>query len=367
MNNKLKVIHKSAKIFETADFDEDKSCLSTKIKPSDWFFYPFIALVFAYIGFSIFRVADFSQINVELAKLQVLNTVFLSILMQAFPFVLIGVFVSSIIQVFISSETIVKLFPRRMGMGYIVAMLAGTLFPVCDCGIVPVAARLIKKGVPVATAVTFMLSAPIVNPIVIMSTLYAFPGQPFIAFYRVLFGLMVALAVGLTLYFYSDGQSLLINKLDDFGCNCGHCSEESLHIHGFGRKFASIFHHAGTEFFEVGKYLIIGALISSIMQTMLPKSVFIQLGNSSAVSLLIMMAMALLMSVCSTSDAFIARTFLNQFSLGSVMGFLVLGPMIDVKNILMLLSSFKKGFVPRLVVVILGWAFTVLFFINPIL
>jgi hypothetical protein len=370
IRKKLKSLNKKAEIItKRADFASKSNQVnnaSRATRYADLFSYLFIGLVIIYLFLNLFSATDFS-FDINLSWMQVLNTVFLSILMQAFPFILIGVLVSSIIQVYISSETIVKLFPRKMGMGYIAAMFAGVFIPVCDCGIIPVAARLIKKGVPLATAVTFMLSAPIVNPIVIISTLYAFPGQPAIALYRVFFGLAVALAVGLSLFYYSYSKSLLLGDLDNLSCNCGYCNEETLSKAGFGNKLSSIFKHAGSEFFEVGKFLIMGAFLSSLVQTTVPKDIFNLLGDNSAISLMVMMATAFVLSVCSTSDAFIARTFLSQFSLGSVMGFLVLGPMIDIKNLLMLLSSFKRSFVIRLVAIILGWAFIILYFLNPLL
>ncbi len=376
----LKALNRSAEIvraviYDGLNTDADKADRNISgirppgagIKASDILFGVFAALIAAYIIFSILRVADLSSVHIDLTWFQVLNTVFLSILMQAFPFILVGVFVSSIIQVFISDEAIVKFFPRRTGVGFVVAMLAGVLFPVCDCAIVPVAARLVKKGVPLQTAVVFMLSAPIVNPIVIASTLYAFPGQPYIAFYRVFIGLTVAFAVGLILTFFPEDNSVLINNMGKLTCKCGCCDDKLLKSRGIAEKACSVLRHAGSEFFEVGRFLIIGAFLSSIMQTLIPKDIFSNLLGKNVLSLLVMMAAAFVFSVCSTSDAFIGRTFLSQFSTGSVMGFLVLGPMIDIKNMLMLLSSFRKTFVIKLVAIIFGSAFVLLYLFTLLL
>lgn len=144
----------------------------------------FLSLYFVYLLFekNIFKIEDISTFN----------TIFLSIIIQAFPFMLIGILVSSIMHVFIPDNIVVKVFPKKFGLGYISAMFLGLLFPVCECAIVPVTRRLIKKGVPFPIALTFMFSAPIINPIVIVSTLYAFPGNPEYALIRVVAGLIVA-------------------------------------------------------------------------------------------------------------------------------------------------------------------------------
>lgn len=178
------------------------------------------------------------------------------------------------------------------------------------------------------------------------------------AFYRIYFGITVAFVVGMTFFLFPEKKSILKNDLSNLTCSCGYCGEN---MRGIGRKVESIFRHAGSEFFEVGKFLIIGAFLSSILQTFVPKDIFNNLRGQNALSLLVMMTAAFVFSVCSTSDAFIGRTFLNQFSAGSVMGFLVIGPMIDIKNTLMLLSSFKKRFVIKLVAVIFFSAFVLLY------
>ncbi len=314
---------------------------------------------------------------IDLSEIKVLNTIFISILMQAFPFMLIGVLVSSAMHVFIPDEFIVKIFPTKYGLGFLTAMFAGVFFPVCEFAIVPVMTRLVKKGVALPIAITFMLSAPIINPIVIISTLYAFPEQPEIALMRVCFGLLIALIAGIILLLSGGAQRVLLHKHDDcetgIACSCG---KESLHKDGSchfhnahgqlekstAAKIKSLFLHAGEEFFVVGKYLVIGAFLTSLIQTMIPRETFVSLGAQNGLSLFIMMAAAFLFSACSTSDAFIARSFMGRFSTGAIMGFLVFGPMMDVKNILMLFASFKKSFVFNLALLVFILNFIVLYF-----
>jgi len=310
----------------------------------------------------------------NIAKVGVFNTVFISILMQAFPFMLIGVLVSSVMHVFIPDEWIIKIFPTKYGLGFLTAMFAGVFFPICECAIVPVMTRLVKKGVAMPIAITFMLSAPIINPIVIISTLYAFPGQPEITLMRVSFGLLIALLVGLCMLVYGKNLPMLLEDADILEC-C--CNDNTLHkcacnVHNdhpnikyeLVEKLKELFLHTGDEFFKVGKFLVIGACITSLIQTLVSKEVFTNLDTKSWLSLLVMMTMAFLFSACSTSDAFIARSFMNVFSTGAIMGFMVFGPMMDLKNLLMLLSSFKKSFVIRLTLIIIILNVIVLNFLN---
>lgn len=191
-------------------------------------------------------------------------------------------------------------------------------------------------------------------------------GQPYVVFYRIYLGVTVALAVGLTFLFFPEDKPIISNKLDQITCGCGYCGE-NINKKGFVGKVDAIFRHAGTEFFQIGRFLIMGAFLSSVMQILIPKDMLSNIGGGNVVSLLIMMLLAFVLSVCSTSDAFIARTFTNQFPMGAVLGFMVLGPMIDIKNLLMLLGNFKKRFVIKLVLVVFGLSFALLLFVTTIL
>lgn len=344
-----------------------------------------IAVLILYLLFSFSRVADTKLLD----QLQVFNTIFISILMQAFPFMLIGIFVSSALEIFAPDQWVVRIFPSRFGLGFITALFAGLLFPVCECAIVPVTRRLVKKGVALPIAVTFMLSAPIINPIVIVSTLYAFPGQPRVVVFRVAFGLTIALVVGLMLFLLDINRGALSDTQDDCGCACGchghgdghghdhdhdhggccaappnaaHDEAEATTTHALQQKLRTMFIHAGEEFFEVGRYLVLGALFTSLIQILIPRAWFAGLSEKSGLPLLIMMAVAFVFSACSTSDAFMAKSFAGRFPIGAIMGFLVFGPMMDIKNILMLLAGFKKSFVATLVFLIFLANFLMLYF-----
>ncbi|MGP1577500.1 MAG: permease [Treponema sp.] len=312
-----------------------------------------------------------------------LSTVFISILLQALPFMLVGALLSSIIHIFIPPHIIIAAFPKKYGLGFATALFAGFFFPVCECASVPLMRGLIKKGVAMPIAVTFMLAAPIVNPISIISTYYAFPQEPSFALYRVYFGLIISFAAGLILMAYPESKYLreyaeeLSGKFAqhipiDTHTTCEFCSCHKTAPHGhaiiahdhsvmqqkhslkenYSQKIIELLYHTGNEFFTAGSYLIIGALITAVIRVGVPQNFFRNTSAYPIIGILLMMLFAFVFSACSTSDAFIARSFLNRFSSGAVLAFLVYGPMMDVKNFCMLLSLFKTRFVIELTVII---------------
>ena len=294
---------------------------------------------------------------------------------------LLGALLSSALYAFVPDRLLVKIFPKKYGLGFLTALFAGALFPVCECAAVPLMRSLIKKGVAMPIAVTFMLASPIVNPISIVSTLYAFPQQPSVAFYRLCFGLLIAFAIGLLLLFYPEEKYLKEDfdrepavqpqSLDDAAAafrlatgrstqnsrseaqsdNFGGITAESK-VQWLQAKVYTLLMHTCSEFFTTGPFLILGAFITALIRAAVPQEFFSITSGSAAGSLLVMMLFAFVFSACSTSDAFIARSFLNRFSFGSILGFLVYGPMMDIKNLFMLLSLFKKRFVIELTLII---------------
>lgn len=307
--------------------------------------------------------------------------IFLSIILEAIPFVMIGTFISSIIQIFVSEQTIAKIIPKNRFIGLIAASLMGIIFPVCECAIVPIMRRLIKKGVPLHIAVTFMLAVPIVNPVVLASTYYAFSGQTYMVFLRGFLGMMSAILIGHIIgIINSKNNPLKDNSIHrDTGCGCGHdhhhhenhgcgCNHHhdsiSINKTGIFSKSVEIIEHTGLELYDVGKFLIIGAFLSALMQTFVSRSYIMSIGQGKLSSTIVMMVLAFVLSLCSEADAFIARTFIGQFTTGSIVGFLILGPMIDIKNTLMLSGSFKMKFVVKLIAVISVVCFMMAMLVN---
>lgn len=268
--------------------------------------------------------------------------VFLGILLQAVPFLLIGVILSSVIQVFVSDQLIAKKFPKNAAAGFLFAVLAGFCLPVCDCTSIPVFRSLVRKGVPLSAAVTFLAAAPVINPVVMLSTWYAFGGNWRVVACRVGLGLLCAVLIGLLFSGVKAGDTGLTGGGLGALCGCGCASDP-----GAG-KLENFLLHAQSEFFSVGKYLLLGAFVSSLFQTLGAGLSRSGAGDNLLASLLVMMGMAFFFSLCSSSDAVVARSLAAQFPMGALMGFLVFGPMMDVKNVMMLSGSFSGKFVFRL-------------------
>ena len=299
-----------------------------------------------------------------------------AILLEALPFVLLGSLISGLIQVFVTEDMLLRLLPKNRLMQLVSAALVGIIFPVCECAIIPITRGLIKKGMPTGAAIAFMTATPIINPIVLLSTYNAFPTMPLMTLWRFLFGFAGAVIIGLIVSRFTETQVLKETApLPACTCGCGrdhghehdydHDCDHVEHEHNHGRehnaevtkdRFASIkavLTHTGDELKSVGAYLIFGALIAAALQLLVPKDVIAGVGGGRLSSTLAMMLLAFVMSLCSEADAFVASTFLASFPAASVLGFLITGPMIDIKNTMMLVGSFKKRFALRLILTIL--------------
>ncbi|WP_251860019.1 permease [Clostridium sp. Marseille-Q2269] len=294
------------------------------------------------------------------------STIFSSIILESIPFVLISSLTSALIQVFVSEEFITKIIPKNKLLSFLAASLMGFIFPVCECAIVPITKRLIKKGVPVEIAFTFMLSVPIVNPIVLLSTYYAFYSKPSIFILRSILGIIVPICIGFLISKTINSKNSIIKEsyYEYYNlCNCG-CSYNNNNFYINNSKFKTVLEHTIKELFNICKYLILGAFVSTLFQLTISKQSILPIGKNSISSILIMMILAFILSICSEADAFIASTFLNQFTLGSIISFLILGPMIDIKNALMLFGNFKKTIVIRLIFYIFALSYIVGILIN---
>lgn len=304
---------------------------------------------------------DFSFLTGD--EVQNFKTLFLSIILEALPFVLLGVAVSALLQSFVSERTIQRLIPRNTVLGVLFACVMGIIFPLCECGMIPVVRRLMRKGMPVYIAVVFILVGPILNPVVYASTYMAFRSRPEMAYSRMGLAFAIALIVGLLLARVVRGASVVrgealsaqsAERLHDHGHSHSHPhfhehahshDHDHDHAHPHGGKLSSLLSHASEEFFEMGKYLIFGAMLTALLQTFVARESLVAIGQGPVVSNVFMMGFAYVLSLCSTSDAFVASSFATTFSAGSLLAFLVFGPMFDIKSTLMLLSVFKARFV----------------------
>lgn len=269
------------------------------------------------------------------------NTIFLSIILEAIPFILLGVFVSAVIQAFVTENTIQKIMPRNAYLALIPAALIGIIFPICECAIIPVVRRLIKKGMPAHVGVVIMFSAPIINPVVYASTYFAFKSTPYMANARMFVSFICTIIIGLIVYRYFRKAEVLRTK-----------KHVDHHHHSQENKLLATFYHASDELFDMGKYLFIGAFLASLFQVFFDRNMLLSLGTSTTGAPGVMMGLSYVLSVCSAADAFIASSFSSTFTKGSLLAFLVFGPMLDIKNTFMLFAYFKKRFVLFLMVVI---------------
>lgn len=274
--------------------------------------------------------------------------IFTSIFFESLPFLLLGALISAIIETFVSNETIAKIIPKNKVLGSIVGVLLGFFLPACDCAVIPVSKRLLKKNVPINVAISFMLASPIINPVVLLSTYYAFYNtNPKIFWYRLLFGIIIALVIGIIMGIIFRNEKVIKNNIDEY-CNCDdHCHHHK--IKGGKEAITHITKHTCEDLFEVVKYLMFGALIASIVQVAVPRNILAIFNNNQILSIFALMVFAYLISLCSTSDSFVGKSLLSTFSQSSIVAYLLLGPMIDIKNTVVLMGNYKKKFVVTLI------------------
>ncbi|SEN98595.1 hypothetical protein SAMN05192533_1375 [Mesobacillus persicus] len=289
-----------------------------------------------------------------------LNTIFLSILIEAMPFVLIGVLIAGSIQIFVTEEHIQRLIPKNKILAVIMSCVVGALFPACECGIVPIVRRLISKGVPIYAAMGFMLTGPLINPIVIASTYMAFGNDIQIAGLRMGLGFLIAVVVALIVSFVFKGTQFK---------NATHLLHTTTpkKNQSFTNKFWSMLTHSIDEFFDMAKFLILGAFLAAFVQTYMPAKALLEAGSGPISSLLVMMGLAYVLSLCSEADAFIGASFSSIFPTTSILGFLIFGPMIDLKNTLMMLSVFRVKFVMGMLALVASTVFITLMLVQSIL
>ncbi|HEN2462342.1 TPA: permease [Streptococcus agalactiae] len=267
--------------------------------------------------------------------------IFISIIIEALPFVLLGTILSGIIEVFITPDIVNKFLPKNKFLRVLFGTFVGFVFPSCECGIIPIINRFLEKKVPSYTAVPFLATAPIINPIVLFATYSAFGNSIRFLILRFVGATIVAIALGVMLAFLVDDNIL---KED----------AKPTHFHDYSDKkwYQKIFlalAHAINEFFDTGRYLVFGTLIASAMQIYLPTRVLTTIGHSPITAILVMMLLAFILSLCSEADAFIGASLLSTFGIAPVMAFLLIGPMIDIKNLMMMVNSFKTRFIVQFI------------------
>lgn len=310
-------------------------------------------------------------------------TLFFSLLVEAIPFLLIGVLFSSALLLFIDERKLIAAVPKHPLLAAFAGSLIGFLFPVCECGNVPVARRLIMQGAPAAMAIGFLLAAPVVNPVVFWATWTAFRDQPEMVFLRVGFSLLIATIIGWVFSRQADlrpfmqpavARAMLVpqqksatrspqkpdaSPLLQSGTFFLGQTDQPLQFDGslsqaaamtvnpalsrpLPERFRMMLDNMIQELRELGGVLIIGSAIAAIVQVSVPRDMILSLGQGPVSSIVAMMVLAAVVSICSTVDAFFALSFASTFTTGSLLAFLVFGPMIDLKNFALLLTVFRS-------------------------
>lgn len=282
------------------------------------------------IALVIFR-APIAAWVLQFPRLQTWTTVFVSVMVQAMPFLVFGVALSAIIAVYVPRSFWARALPKHPALAVPVAGAAGVVLPGCECGSVPIAGSLMRRGVTPAAALAFLLAAPAINPIVLTATAVAFPGNPEIVVARGGASLVVAVLMGwLWLRLGKADWIRLPHRPDLDGLSKG-------------RAFWSATRH---DIIHAGGFLVLGAMAAATINVLVPERWLQTLAENPVLSVIALAILAVLLSICSEADAFVAAS-LSQFSLTSRLVFLVVGPMVDLKLISMQTGVFGRRFAFR--------------------
>lgn len=271
---------------------------------------------------------------------------FLSVVLEGVPFILMGVVLSGLIDVFLPPRVLARVLPRNPAAGILMGGALGAVLPMCECGIVVVIRRLLQKGLPLSNAMAYMLAAPVVNPIVAFSTYAAFRGQGPLEMMLCRVGLSFAVAVIVaTVVHFLRRSSVLREDLV-----AGPVETDDHHDHrSAGEKTAAAVRAATKDFLDVTVFFVLGAAVATLFNTSVNQQVIMPLAEDRMLAVGSMMALASLLSLCSTSDAFVAATF-TAFPSASKLAFMVFGPVVDLKLIFIYGLVFRKRFIVLLVV-----------------
>ncbi|MEL6892259.1 MAG: permease [Actinomycetota bacterium] len=258
---------------------------------------------------------------------QLWSTLFVSITVQAMPFLVLGVVLSGAIAAFVSPSIVERFVPRRPVLAVPTAGVAGFALPGCECGSVPIAGRLVGAGAPPAAALTFLLAAPAINPVVLVSTAVAFPGTPELVGARLAASFVTAVTVG---WWWARRDRTSLLSID-------------LHDHGGESRWTTLTDTAARDLVHAGGYLVVGAAAAATLQLVIPRSALDAVAGNEVASVAMFALLAVVLSICSEADAFVAAG-LPQFSLTSRLVFLVVGPVIDLKLVAMQTGVFGRRF-----------------------
>jgi uncharacterized protein len=276
---------------------------------------------------------------------------FLALAFEGLPFVLVGSLISGLIAAFVPSRMITRFLPKNPFLATLVSGLLGLIFPVCECGVVPVVRRLLDKGLPLYCGMTYMLASPIVNPLVAISTYAAFraqqPGLNTVV--RLISGYLVAVVVGLVVSRLNParligGQAVATRtsrRRTTLSIAAMPDAPDASRGVSVGQRLIGAVQLASDDFIDTAIYFMIGAAVASVFNTAVDQRIILPLASSPILSVVAMMVIAGILTLCSSSDAFIAATF-TSFPIPARMAFLIFGPMFNFKLPFLYSSLLKK-------------------------
>lgn len=292
-----------------------------------------------------------------------------AVVLEATPFLLLGSFIGALFEVFVSDRLLERFIPQHGIMQVLAGICAGMVLPTCECGVVPIARRLLLRGVPVRMVLPYMLAAPVVNPVVLLSTYVAFQSDVSMVSLRVLFVVASACLVAWGLWKYSLRSVLRFVPLEALpmaqskehgqqgSCACAACTEGAVQ----SSPFMQVVTHTALEFLSMGRFLVLGACLAAAFKVFMPMGAIQFFAKSPVFSIGGMMLFAVVSSVCSEADAFVAAGF-SMLPRAAQLAFTAIGPMVDVKLLGMFLITFKRKIVfvltavPLVVVFVLSLA-----------
>lgn len=267
-------------------------------------------------------------------QLQTAATIFVGISIQAMPFLVFGVLVSGAIAAYVPASTLRRALPKRQALAVPVAGVAGVALPGCECASVPVARRLMQQGIAPAAALTFLLAAPAVNPIVLVSTAVAFQNDYRMVFARFAASLLTACVMG-----------WLWTRFGKAGWIAERALRRLEHDPSKSRLmvFAETARH---DLVQAGGFLVLGGLFAAVLKTIVPESWFDHLSTQIVLAVLVMAALAVVLALCSEADAFVAASF-SALPMVPKLVFLVVGPAVDIKLFALQAGTFGRRFALR--------------------
>jgi len=308
-----------------------------------------------------------------------LITVFLGIFLEASPFLLVGILISSALEVLVTPERLARWFPRNALLGLVGGVALGAAAPLCECGTVPIARGSVSKGLPLPAAIGFLLAAPVINPITVAATYTAFQSDTRVVVLRIVLGVVIALAVGGLFLLWPESVSPLRGERppsppsplslkgrggDSQGRSAvraagGPAQDRSLRprafevvtplppegeglgVRGEHHHLTAILHHTADELTSLMIYLVGASALAALLQVFLPRQQLLSVGQGPLLSVLVMMAVAVVLSTCSSVDAFVALAFSTTFAPGAILAFLLISPVLNLKSGALVIGLFR--------------------------